>query len=191
MDINSDAVLVLNKNWQAINTTKICDAISMIYSGAATGLHISEEKNMIPMIWQDWINLPCNDNFYIGTINGKIKIPKIIILCNFNKIPKKRPRFTANNLKLRDNCTCQYTGKKLGPNDGNIDHIIPKSRGGKTDWYNCVLSHKDINSLKADKTPEEAGLCLIRKPDHPKILPTTCYIKNKFEIKEWETFLNF
>ena len=191
MDINSEIVLVLNKNWQAINTTKVCDAISMLYSGSATGLHLSEDKNMIPMKWDDWITLQCDDNFFIGTINGKIKIPKIIILCNFNKVPKKRPRFTTNNLRIRDNGICQYTGKKLGPNEGNIDHVIPKSRGGKTNWYNCVLAHKDINSLKADKTPDEAGLKLIKKPDHPKVLPTTCYIKNKFQIKEWDIFLNF
>ena len=57
--------------------------------------------------------------------------------------------------------------------------------------YFSMIKTKDINSSKADKTPEEAGLKLIKKPDHPKVLPTTCYIKNKFKIKEWDMFLNF
>lgn len=119
----------------------------------------------------------------------KIKVPKIIVLSRFDKIPYKRPKFTTKNIWIRDNGICQYTGKKLTSKCGNIDHIIPKSRGGKTDWTNCVLAHKDINAKKANKTPEESGLQLIRKPYIPKDLPVSLYIKNKHNIKEWNAFL--
>lgn len=186
-----DIVLVLNKNWQAINVTKTCDAISMMYTGNATGLNIVGNDNMVPLKWNEWTKLKCEDEFYIQTINGKIKIPKIIILCNFNKIPKKRPKFTNKNIWSRDNGICQYTGKKLSSKDGNIDHIVPKSKGGETSWSNCVLAHKDINSLKANRTPEEAGLTLLKTPTMPKVMPTSFYIENKHNIKEWEMFLNF
>jgi 5-methylcytosine-specific restriction endonuclease McrA len=191
MNLYSEIVLVLNKNWQAINTTFPCDAISMMYTGNATGLDIKEDQNMIPLNWKEWIKLSCDDDYHIKTINGKIKIPKIIILCNYNKVPKKRPKFTTKNVWKRDNGICQYTGKKLNSNEGNIDHIIPKSRGGETDWSNCVLSHKEINAKKADRTPDEAGLKLIKPPISPKELPTTLYIKNKHNIKEWDMFLKF
>jgi 5-methylcytosine-specific restriction endonuclease McrA len=103
----------------------------------------------------------------------------------------KRPKFTLNNVWVRDGGICQYTGKKLSKNEGNIDHIIPISRGGKTDWNNCVLSSKKINAHKANKTPEEAGLSLIKPPVIPKHMPSTFYIKNKHNIKEWDLFLNF
>lgn len=189
MDIYLDTVLVLNKNWQAINVTKPCDALSMMYTGNATGLYINSGENMTPLKWMDWIKLPCIDERCIKTVRGNILIPKIIILCNFNRVPKKRPKFTAKNLWQRDRGICQYTGKKLKPNEGNIDHVTPRSKGGQTTWENCVLAHKSINSEKADRTPEEAGLTLIRKPYTPRELPTSCYIKNVYGIKEWEIFL--
>ena len=188
--LKKDTVLVLNRNWQAINITSPSDAISMMYDGSATGLNIIGEDDMVPTKWNDWINLPYDDSCeYIKTINNKIKIPKIIVLCNFDKVPKKRPKFTLKNVWIRDNATCQYTGRKLNSKTGNIDHVIPKSRGGDTSWNNCVLSHKDINSKKGDRTPEESGLKLIRQPSTPKELPVTIYLKNKHNIKEWNTFL--
>ncbi len=116
-------------------------------------------------------------------------IPKVIVLCKFDKVPKKRPRFSSKGLWARENGICAYTGKVLKPKEGNVDHIIPKSRGGKTDWTNCVLAHKDVNAKKGNRTPEEAGLKLLIKPIVPKELPATFYIKNKHNIKEWEIFL--
>lgn len=189
MFLDLDIVLVLNKNWQAINVTSPSNALSMMYTGNATGLHIEGNDNMTPLKWKDWIKIKCKDELCVKTINGSIQIPKIIILCHYNKIPKKRPKFTSKNIWTRDNGICQYTGKKLKPNEGNIDHVIPKSRGGTTDWSNCVLAHKDINSKKADRTPNEAGLKLLKTPNVPKELPTHFYIKNKHNIKEWNIFL--
>ena len=186
-----DIVLVLNENWQAINVTKPCDAISMMYTGNAVGLNIKGKDDMSPLKWNEWIKLNCDDDFHIKTINGKIKIPKIIILCHYNQVPKKRPKFTMNNIWERDNGMCQYSGVKLKPNEGNIDHIIPKSKGGKTTWDNCVLAHKKINAKKADRTPEEASLTLLKPAKEPNIMPTSYYIRNQHNIKEWEIFLKY
>lgn len=191
--LRKETVLVLNRNWQAIHVKSPTEAITMMYAENATGLDIRGEDNMVPLKWMDWIQLPIeneNDD-YIQTIRGNIKIPKVIVLCHYNLVPRKRPKFSAKAIWERDMGTCQYTGQKLIPNDANIDHVIPKSRGGKTDWSNCVLTHKDINAKKADRTPEEAGLRLIKRPQDPKELPSTFYIKNKHKVKEWELFLNW
>lgn len=189
-NLNKDIVLVLNKNWQAINICTPADALSMMYSDTATGLEFVGFDDMVPTKWKDWVNLECKeDDNFVKTVQGNIKIPKIIILCNFDKVPKKRPKITRRGIWLRDEGVCQYTGKKLKPNEGNIDHVIPKSRGGTTDWTNCVLAHKNVNAKKADKTPEEAGLSLIRKPYTPKELPIHFYLTNKYDIKEWDMFL--
>ena len=91
---------------------------------------------------------------------------------------------------MRDRGTCAYSGKKLKPEEGNIDHLIPKSKGGLTTWTNCVLAHRDINAKKGNRTPEEAGLKLLIKPEQPKELPVTFFIKNKHNIKEWGHFLH-
>jgi hypothetical protein len=71
----------------------------------------------------------------------------------------------------------------------NIDHIIPRSRGGSTTGENCVIAHKSVNSEKANRTPEEAGLKLIHQPHIPREIPSTYYIINKYNIKEWDLFL--
>jgi 5-methylcytosine-specific restriction endonuclease McrA len=189
--LNKTTVLVLNRNWQAIHVKSPSEAVSMMYAGNATGLDIQGVDRMIPYKWDDWINLAYDEKSdYITTVNGKIKIPKVIILCHFDKVPIKRPKFSLSAVWNRDNNTCQYTGKKLSKNEGNIDHVIPRSRGGKTTWSNCVLAHKDVNAAKANRTPDEAGLKLIKPPSVPKQLPITFYIKNKHNVKEWEIFLN-
>ena len=189
-NINKTTVLVLNRNWQAIDVKSPADALSMMYTDNATGLDILGKDHMIPYRWKDWVKLPFDSECdYIKTISGGIKIPKIIVLCKFDKVPIKRPKFSLTGVWDRDNGVCQYTGRKLSKNEGNVDHIIPKSRGGRSNWDNCVLSHKDINARKADRTPEEAGLKLLKKPTVPKQLPTTFYIKNKHNIPEWDMFL--
>ena len=189
-NINKTTVLVLNRNWQAIDVKSPADALSMMYTDNATGLDILGKDHMIPYRWNDWVNLPFDsDCDYIKTINGGIKIPKIIVLCNFDKVPIKRPKFSSTGIWNRDNGICQYTGRKLSKNEGNVDHVIPKSRGGRSNWDNCVLSHKDINAKKANRTPEEAGLKLLKKPTTPKHLPISFYIKNKHNIPEWDMFL--
>ena len=186
----ANTVLVLNKNWQAINIKTPAEALSMMFAGTATGLNIVSKDHIQPLQWKEWAELTVSsDEECLHTINKKIKIPRVILLCHFNQVPKRRPKFTAKNLWERDKGTCQYTGKKLSPKEGNIDHVIPKSRGGKTCWTNCVISHKDINSKKADKTPKEAGLSLIKTPCEPTALPTTLYIRNINNIVEWTLFL--
>lgn len=188
--LNRESVLVLNRHWQAIHVKTAAEAISMMYTDSATGLDIIGDDHMIPLKWKDWIKLPCDEQTpSVKTMHGNIRIPKVIVLCNFDRVPKKRPKFTLRGVWIRDGGICQYTGKKLSNNEGNIDHVKPRSRGGPTNWTNCVLSHKDINARKANKTPEEAGLKLLKQPEAPKELPVTFYIKNKYKIKEWDVFL--
>lgn len=182
-------VLVLNKNWQAINVTTPADALSMMYAQTALGLDVRSENCMVSCNWNEWIALDVSySDTFVKTSTGRIKIPKIIIT-SFSKVPLRRPRFTLKNLWERDQGKCQYTGKSLSTNEANVDHVVPKSRGGKTTWTNCVICHKEINSRKGDRTPLEAGLRLISQPKEPHLLPCTLYIKNKFNIREWDFFL--
>jgi 5-methylcytosine-specific restriction endonuclease McrA len=183
-------VLILNKHWIPINTTTASHSFTLMYTDNAKGILV-EEDSIVPLTWNEWVNLKANDNDRkIKTVNGFIKIPNVIVLNHYDKIPRQIIKFTQKNLWERDNFTCQYTGKKISKLTGNIDHIIPKSQGGKTSWENCVLAHKEINAIKADRTPEQAGLKLLRKPSAPRIMPVSFYIRNKDEIKDWNVFLN-
>ena len=188
--INKSVVLVLNRNWQAVNTTTPAEAFSSMVTDSATGLDVQGTDWMVPMTWAGWIQLPIREeDFSVGTVEGLIRVPTVIVLSNFDRVPLKRPRFSLRGLWLRDGGQCQYTGRFLKPGEGNIDHVIPSSRGGETTWENCVLSDRVVNNRKADRTPQEAGLRLRRRPFRPQTVPVTHLLENKYQIPEWEAFL--
>ena len=189
--LHKSTVLVLNKGWQAIDTKTPAQAFCMMAGDSATALDIGDDGTMTPTRWADWIVLPVRErDNSIGTARGLVRVPTVIVLARFAKVPKRRPRFSSRNIWQRDGGTCQYTGRKLKPSEGNIDHIVPRSRGGPTSWENCVLAHREINSRKADRTPDEAGLRLLRAPLVPKELPIRLFISNAHGVADWNLFID-
>lgn len=189
--LHKNIVLVLNRNWQAINTTTPAMAFCQMSTDVATALDIQGADYMVPTTWQDWQALPVRaGDQSIGTANGRLRVPTVIVLANFSRVPLARPSFNARNLYTRDGGRCQYTGQPLAPGEGNVDHVIPRSRGGETSWDNCVLASRKVNSKKADRTPDEAGLKLINQPKEPRRLPVTFFLKNAHGIDDWNIFLN-
>ena len=188
--LDKHVVLVLNRNWQAINVRTPADAFCQMATDVVTALDIRDDESMIPTRWEDWKKLPVRANdFSVGTAHGLIRVPTVVVLSRFAKVPVKRPKFNARNLWERDGGRCQYTGRPLRPGEGNIDHIVPRSRGGGTNWENCVLAAREVNSRKANRTPEEAGLTLLRRPEAPRELPVTLLLRNVHGIADWEPFL--
>src|ERR1035441_6216875 len=94
----------------------------------------------------------------IFAVRGQIRVPTVIVAVNYAKVPKKRPKLCAKAIRERDGNRCQYTGRLLHPNEGSLDHVVPRSRGGKDAWENLVWSAKEVNQRKADRLPREAGL---------------------------------
>jgi 5-methylcytosine-specific restriction endonuclease McrA len=187
--LNRPIVLVLNRNWQAINVRTPQQAFVQMATDVATALDIDGER-MVPVRWAQWVNLPVRENDYtVRTPKGAVRVPHVIVLSRFAKVPKRRPTFNARAIWARDGGRCQYTGQQLRDNEGNIDHVLPRSRGGKTSWENCVLASKEVNSRKADRLPEEVGLRLLKSPTAPRELPSTLFIRNVQSIPEWKHFL--
>ncbi len=188
--LHKTTVLVLNRNWQAIHTKTPADAFCMMASGAATGLDVQGDDSIVPVRWDDWLKLPVREEDHaIRTPRGAVRVPTVIVAANYAKVPVCRPRLGMRGIWERDGGVCQYTGRSLAPHEGNIDHIVPRSRGGATSWENCVLSHRDVNSKKGARLPQEAGLHLLRKPHVPKALPSTAFIRNHHGIRDWQKFL--
>ena len=95
----------------------------------------------------------------INTTGGSYyKIPKTVVLKRYIKLPDRMYRPNRRNIFLRDNYSCAYCKKQLEPHELSVDHILPKSRGGKETWENLVTACKSCNCLKGDRTPEEAGM---------------------------------
>lgn len=189
--LHKSVVLVLNRHWQAIDVKTPAEAFGMLSNGAATALDITAGESMQPVDFSQWLTLDVRDgDWSIGTVRGPIRVPTVIVLARFDKVPKRRPKFCSRAIWERDGGVCQYTGRKLRPSEGNIDHIIPRSRGGKSSWDNCVLADKRVNSRKGNRTPEEVGLRLVRSPIAPREVPTSALIRNHFDVPEWRLFMN-
>ena len=188
--INLPVVLVLNRNWQAINVRTPADVFCQMANDVAQGLDIDEES-MTPTRWEKWVELPIREHDeFVTTPRGRTRLPTVILLARYQKVPCRRLAFSSRSIWIRDGGRCQYTGRALVPTEGNIDHVLPRSRGGATSWENCVLAHREVNSRKADRTPQEAGLRLLRAPVVPREVPVTLLIKNSLNIRDWNRFLN-
>lgn len=194
--LTKSIVLVLNRNWQAINIRTPQEAFCQMATTVATGLDIelaedARAESLRPVTWDEWLTLPIRpqDNA-VHTVRGAIRVPTVIIAMNFAKVPKKRPKLCAKTIRDRDGNRCQYTGKLLKPDEGSLDHVLPRSRGGRDTWENLVWSSRDVNSRKGDRLPHEAGLKLLSVPRAPKELPVTVLIRNAHDVAEWKLFLN-
>ena len=188
--LNKNIVLVLNRNWQAINIRTPADAFCQMATNAATALDIEGENHIRPVGWDEWITLPVREGDYaVRTARGAIRVPTVIVAVNFAKVPKKRPKLCAKTIRERDGNRCQYTGKLLKPDEGSLDHVLPRSRGGADTWENLVWSSKDVNARKGNRLPHEAGLKLLSVPRAPKELPATALLRNSHGVAEWELFL--
>ena len=188
--LNKATVLVLNRHWQAINVRTPQEAFCMMASNVATGLAIEREEHIHPVTWDEWIRLPIREqDEAVHTVRGPIRVPTVIVAVNFAKVPKKRPKLCARAIRERDGNRCQYTGRLLRPEEGSLDHVVPRSRGGQDAWENLVWSAKDVNQRKADRLPHEAGLKLLRVPQAPKELPVTALLRNAHGVADWELFI--
>ena len=193
--LNKSIVLVLNRNWQAINVRTPQEAFCMMATNVATALEIelgdgARAEALRPVPWDEWITLPIRpqDNA-VQTTRGPIRVPTVIVAVNFAKVPKKRPKLCARTIRERDDNRCQYTGRVLRPDEGSLDHVVPRSRGGKDTWENLVWASKAVNSRKADRLPHEAGLRLLKAPRAPKELPACETIRNAHRVPDWKLFV--
>jgi 5-methylcytosine-specific restriction endonuclease McrA len=182
-------VLVLNRQWQAINVITVQAALSMMAADAATGMNF-EEGNFVPVRWTDWLALDIRDgDDCIGTPSRKVRVPRVIIAVKFNKVPLKRPRLTMRHLRERDGGRCAYTERLLKPEECSMEHVVPRSKGGSTEWKNVVLADKRINNLRGNRSLKEAGLTLKIQPTVPRAKPFHESIRHQLKFPEWEFFV--
>lgn len=165
-------------------------ALSRLVAGTAKALWI-DAQNFQALSWDEWTALPVTaDDRVIGTVKGKIRAHSIILLQRYDKVPMITLSFSLRNLWERDGGRCQYSGRLLAPGEGDIDHVIPRSRGGDNAWENCVLSDKSIHRKKAARTTAEAGLRLLKAPSQPRTVPSTLRLCNIHGIPDWGHFLS-
>ena len=166
-------VLVLNRLWQAVNVCTVRRALSLLFEGRAQVVWEARDGSFETYSFGQWRDLSIREPHAesIHTISLRLRIPRVILLLVFDRMPGKEVKFTRNNLFERDRNTCQYCGRVFDRKDLNLDHVVPRDQGGPTTWENIVCSCITCNTRKANHTPMEAGLRLIRKPKKPKWRP--------------------
>jgi 5-methylcytosine-specific restriction endonuclease McrA len=183
----ASSVLVLNSLYQAVQVTGVRRAFRLFYSGRARAL----ASDFVSYDFDNWCDLPPRaGDEVIHTPTRAIRIPKVIQLVRYDRLPTREVRFTRRNIFYRDKNRCQYCGKVYQQRELNLDHIVPISRGGNSCWENVVCACIDCNTKKGDRLPVEAGMRLFRKPKKPAGHPM---IRAKWIgpcPEEWRTFLD-
>lgn len=181
-------VLVLNRSFFPVHITNVKRAFCLLYRGIAKAV----DKEYQTFDFQSWseLSLAVREEEMVGLVGRMVLIPRVILLTAYDRFPKREVRFSRLNILIRDNYTCQYCGEQLKKNQLNLDHVIPRSRGGKTTWENVVASCHDCNRIKGGLSPEETGRHLIRKPFRPKTFPFSMLIARPNIHHAWKPFLN-
>jgi len=183
MELLKAKVLVVNTRWQRIRETDVQTAVCDLVRGACTAI---DTETMRPLAWNDWLQLPVREgDRSIRAVNFVVRVPTVICNVSYAKMPKRRPKWSKRGVAKRDGFVCQITGK-FAP-DGNVDHVLPRSRGGTDSWDNTVWTAKDVNTKKADRTLPELGWQLLRQPSAPKELPMVRLIPPRHS--DWLPFL--
>ena len=166
MSVLTQHALVLNRSWVAISTTPVRSALSLVYQGTA--------RFILPETYEtydfdSWADLSRSaDDRPIRTVRLGLKVPEVILLLFYDRVPKREVPFSRRNIYRRDGYVCQYCRSRPGSRELSIDHVTPRSRGGKSTWENCVLACTDCNARKASRTLAEARMQLLRSPVRPR-----------------------
>jgi len=162
--------LVLNSNWTAITTTPVRQALVLLCREAAAAICPTSYE---VFDLEGWLVRSIERagalarSRVVKTTAFPVEKPEVILLRRYGGSPRRDVAFSRRNLYRRDGFACQYCGRRRPPDELSIDHVVPRSRGGATNWENCVLACVRCNSKKADKTPRERGLRLRRPPKKP------------------------
>lgn len=186
-DVLCSPVLVLNRYFAPVQLTTAKRAFVLLYGGAAQALDEAGEAHDFDL----WRTLPVREtDDGLPIIGGQLRVPRVVHLHKYDRTPRLTVRLTRRNLMLRDAHQCQYCGKRPLLRELNIDHVLPRSRGGADTWENLVTACRVCNLRKGWKTPDEANMRLARRPFRPKwSMSAQILLGTQNQFKEWEPFL--
>jgi 5-methylcytosine-specific restriction endonuclease McrA len=194
-------VLVLNKFYQAIRVVNVKRAFSLLCRELAEVVHIETDakgqstwQNFNFESWQE-VSLVKKEfepdgHDWIHTVRFQIAVPRIIRLLVYEKLPRQDVKFNRRNIYARDSNRCQYCGRKFSTTELSLDHVKPKSQGGRSSWENIVCCCLKCNVKKGGRTPEQAHMHLITKPIKPKRSPVINIRLADERYASWKQFLD-
>lgn len=187
-------VLVLNRLWQPVHTCSVRRALKLLCLGHAQVVQTEGEARYQTHDMGSWVEysvteVPSSAADLIHSVKVALRVPKIIVLALYDRLPRKEVKFTRQNVFLRDKHTCQYCAKTLPERELNLDHVLPRDKGGKMSWENIVTSCVPCNTRKANRLPRDAGMNLLNPPRAPKWRPLFGLHKQGSE-QVWQEFIS-
>jgi 5-methylcytosine-specific restriction endonuclease McrA len=185
--VTNSSVLVLNRNYQPVHVTSVKRAFALLYIGAARVI----EPDFSTFDFDSWADLGyAAEHDVIRTMTRAIRIPRVIVLQLYDRLPRTKVRFSRLNIYARDSNTCQYCAQQLPRTMLNLDHVIPRAKGGRTTWENVVCCCVPCNLKKGAKLAFEAGMKLLKRPVRPRWNPTFRAPGGRIAYREWLPFLS-
>lgn len=192
----NSSVLVLNRQYMAIHVVDVPRAFGLLLRELAEVIHIEDGQyaNYDFDSWREISELKADykepHDDWIKSVNFEIQVPRVLRLLKFDRVPKQRVRLNRRNLFARDRNLCQYCGKSFVTSELSIDHVVPSCLGGETTWENVVCACVKCNVRKGGRTPQQAGMKLIKKPVRPKRSPLLAIKLGNPKYASWKAFLN-
>jgi len=191
------SVLVLNKLFMAIHVISVRRAFCLLCKDLAEVVSL-EDGAFATYDFQTWrevseyraANFRQENDDWVRTANSEIQVPRVIRLIGYDRLPKATVKFNRRNIFARDSNQCQYCGKKFPTSELSLDHVMPRSKGGVSSWENIVCACVACNVKKGGRTPREASMKLIRKPEKPKRSPLLNQKLTNSKYQSWKTFLD-
>lgn len=192
------SVLVLNKFFTALHIISAKRAFVLLCKQAAEVVSVDEgtfnsynfESWKDVSLYKTKLGMIEDNESWIKTVSFEIEVPKIIRLLLYSGRPQTTLKFNRRNIFARDENKCQYCGKRFPSSELSFDHVLPKAQNGKTNWTNIVCACTGCNKKKGGRTPEQAGMKLIRQPVKPKHSPVLSLKLRSEKYHSWKQFLN-
>jgi 5-methylcytosine-specific restriction endonuclease McrA len=185
-------VLVLNRLWQPIHTCSARRALKLVCVGHAQIVQTEGETKYQTHDLGSWLDYSATNAVkeMVHSVRLALRVPKIIVLAFYDRLPRKEVKFTRHNVFLRDKYTCQWCGDLFAERELNLDHVHPRDKGGKTTWENIVTSCIRCNTRKANKLAHEVNMKLVKKPSTPRWRPLFGMRSDAPPDESWRQFLH-
>jgi len=194
-------VLLLNAHYLAMRVVSVRRAFTLLFKQhdeqPVAEIVSVEEGRYVSYDFTDWKELSAirkefepHEHDWIRTVRFDLVVPRIVRVLSFAKLPKQDVKFNRRNLFARDSNTCQYCGKRFGTSNLSLDHVLPRSLGGKSSWENIVCACLKCNVRKGGRTPEQAHMHLVRHPIKPRRNPVLSISLADQRYSSWKQFLD-
>ena len=191
------SVLVLNRLYVAVSVVSVKRAFALLCKAMAEVIYVDDGRPEA-YDFESWLELSqmkeawTEDGHgeWISTVSFDVRVPRIVRLLGFDRLPRQRVKLNRRNVFARDENRCQYCGKRFSTSELSLDHVSPRSRGGVSSWRNLVCACTRCNKKKGGRTPLEAKMRLIRRPVEPRRSPVLRLKLRSPKYVSWRAFLD-